>query len=282
MRRSQKQVSYQDAPHFTQPIHSVVACEGSSTAFEVVITGQKPISVNWLKDGVNCTENPNYEIEENDTENRYCLVISEVFDEDAGKFSCVARNAAGHASSTAELVVQGRPMPPSIEPMLVDQKSASGEKVTFEVNITGTPQPIVRWYREGAEIYSNQDFVIGEDGVYNTLTISRTYGEDSGDFTVAAVNVAGRATSTCHLEVEGSEVADTDGKGRLERGPAPATMPKPELEQEMMMSYHKKVTSKTSKKTVVEHTTTTIPSHPSQTNPPTRGSCILLSAAAAL
>ena len=106
MRRSQKQVSYQDAPHFTQPIHSVVACEGSSTAFEVVITGQKPISVNWLKDGVNCAENPNYEIEENDIENRYCLVISEVFDEDAGKFSCVARNAAGHASSTAELVVQ--------------------------------------------------------------------------------------------------------------------------------------------------------------------------------
>ena len=61
MRRSQKpSVSYQDAPHFTQPVHSVVACEGSSTAFEVVINGQKPLSVQWLKDGVDCTENPNY------------------------------------------------------------------------------------------------------------------------------------------------------------------------------------------------------------------------------
>lgn len=34
------------------------------------------------------------------------LIINEVFPEDAGTFTCVAKNAAGFASSTTELVVE--------------------------------------------------------------------------------------------------------------------------------------------------------------------------------
>jgi hypothetical protein len=34
------------------------------------------------------------------------LVIREVFPEDAGKFTCVAKNSAGFASSTTELIVE--------------------------------------------------------------------------------------------------------------------------------------------------------------------------------
>jgi titin len=249
MRRVPKAAAYEDAPHFTQPVHSVVATEGSCAAFEVVLTGQKPMNVQWLKDGAECQENPNYEITENDHENRYSLVIAEVFDEDSGRFTCVARNSAGHASSAAELVVQARPSPPTCEPMLVDTRVNSGESCTFGVNITGTPKPIIKWYREGAEIFNNQDFQITEDGCKHELTIVRTYGEDSGDYTVAAVNVAGRVTSTCHLEVydvDAVEMSQSKSRSVIQRGPPPGTMPKPDGDlTEVRESFTQIIASKT-------------------------------------
>ena len=39
-------------------------------------------------------------------DNKATLVIKEVFPEDAGTFTCVAKNCVGYASSSAELVVQ--------------------------------------------------------------------------------------------------------------------------------------------------------------------------------
>jgi hypothetical protein len=41
-----------------------------------------------------------------DDDNVATLVIREVFPEDAGRFTCVAKNSAGFASSTTELVVE--------------------------------------------------------------------------------------------------------------------------------------------------------------------------------
>ena len=41
-----------------------------------------------------------------DDDNKATLVIKEVFPEDAGTFTCVAKNCVGYASSSAELVVQ--------------------------------------------------------------------------------------------------------------------------------------------------------------------------------
>ena len=39
-------------------------------------------------------------------DNKATLVIKEVFPEDAGTFTCVAKNCVGYASSSAELIVQ--------------------------------------------------------------------------------------------------------------------------------------------------------------------------------
>lgn len=41
-----------------------------------------------------------------DEDNVATLIIREVFPEDAGKFTCVAKNAAGFASTTTELIVE--------------------------------------------------------------------------------------------------------------------------------------------------------------------------------
>lgn len=41
-----------------------------------------------------------------DEDNVATLIIKEVFPEDAGTFTCVAKNTAGFASSTTELTVE--------------------------------------------------------------------------------------------------------------------------------------------------------------------------------
>jgi hypothetical protein len=112
-----------------------------------------------------------------------------------------------------------------ITPSLENRQVEEGNEVIFDVEVTGTPAPIVKWYREGAEIMENADFVVSNNG--SRLTIVKTYGEDTGNFTVSAVNVAGKATSTCHLAVLETNSLKNVSRAPVSRGPAPSTMPKP-------------------------------------------------------
>ena len=264
-----KKDSYEDAPHFVQPLHSNVLVEGSCAAFEVVIIGEKPIEVQWLKDGQNCAENPNYEVSENDTTNHYTLTIPEVFDEDAGRYTCMAKNSIGHASSTAELVIKPVPIAPVISPNLENRQVEEGNSVEFAVEVTGTPAPIIKWYREGAEIHANADFNISEEAAGKSkLTIVKTYGEDTGNFTVSAVNVAGKATSTCHLAVLESKSLKNVNRAPVSRGPAPSTLPKPANVD--LRQYESSVDSKELTVTKTESSVTALKSFKSVKAPKTK------------
>ena len=61
--------------------------------------------VRWFRGDVDVTSSFNYEIVYA-PDGRTSLRIDEVFDEDAGQFTCLAENELGQASSVAELVVQ--------------------------------------------------------------------------------------------------------------------------------------------------------------------------------
>lgn len=62
--------------------------------------------VRWFRGDVDVTSSFNYEITYT-VDGRTTLHIDEVFDEDAAQFTCMIENEHGHATSTAELVVQG-------------------------------------------------------------------------------------------------------------------------------------------------------------------------------
>lgn len=69
--------------------------------------------------------------------------------------------------------------------------------------MSGIPTPVVKFYREGAEIHSSPDFQILQDGDLYSLIIAEAYPEDSGTYSVNATNNVGRATSTAELTVQG-------------------------------------------------------------------------------
>ena len=67
--------------------------------------------------------------------------------------------------------------PPDFLERLESTSVRQGEAITLTAVVAGNPAPVVRWYREGMEIESMQDFVISVEGQKHTLTIAAPYPE---------------------------------------------------------------------------------------------------------
>lgn len=77
----------------------------------------------------------------------------------------------------------------------------------------GKPKPKGKWYKQGVEIVSSQEFQIEEfeDGT-SVLTIAETFPDDTGEITFEAHNPLGVSTTTAYLSVEGDIFLSTDPK----------------------------------------------------------------------
>ena len=63
-------------------------------------------SIKWYKDGAEIQDRNDYQTSFNN--GLATLTIPEVFEEDAGKYVCMATNEKGTVNSTAELIVKGK------------------------------------------------------------------------------------------------------------------------------------------------------------------------------
>ncbi|KAL7882204.1 hypothetical protein AOLI_G00090530 [Acnodon oligacanthus] len=195
------------APTFTQPLQSVVALEGSAATFEAQVSGNPVPEVSWFRDGQVLTAAALPGAQISFSEGRAVLRIPAVTVAHSGRFSVRATNGAGQATSTAELLVTAETAPPNFIQRLQSMTVRQGSKVRLDVRVTGIPTPVVKFYREGAEIQSSTDFQIVQEGDLYSLLIAEAFPEDSGTYSVSASNSSGRATSTAELLVQGEEEA---------------------------------------------------------------------------
>ncbi|KAJ8416944.1 hypothetical protein AAFF_G00328220 [Aldrovandia affinis] len=138
------------------------------------------------------------------------LTIPAVTAAHSGRFSVRATNGAGQATSTAELLVTAETAPPNFIQRLQSMTVRQGSQVRLDIRVTGIPTPVVKFYREGAEIQSSADFQIVQEGDLYSLLIAEAFPEDSGTYSVNATNSSGRATSTAELLVQANfKVPDT-------------------------------------------------------------------------
>lgn len=89
-------------------------------------------------------------------DNTATLVIKEVFPEDAGMFTCVAKNEFGYSSCSAELVVEGPISDHGSESMMASRRSLSRESSVCDY-LEGIPptfadKPKVKTVEEGAQL----------------------------------------------------------------------------------------------------------------------------------
>ncbi|KAF6306834.1 palladin, cytoskeletal associated protein [Rhinolophus ferrumequinum] len=98
-------------PVFTKELQNIAASEGQVVVLECRVRGAPPLQVKWFRQGSEIQDSPDFRILQKkprstaEPEEICTLVIAETFPEDAGIFTCSARNDYGSVTSTAQLVV---------------------------------------------------------------------------------------------------------------------------------------------------------------------------------
>uniref|UniRef100_A0A0N4ZQ49 Titin n=1 Tax=Parastrongyloides trichosuri TaxID=131310 RepID=A0A0N4ZQ49_PARTI len=97
---------------------------------------------------------------------------------------------------------------PTILTPLNDIEANEGSKVDISASISGSPQPIVKWKKNGKEINESKDIKMSMDKNVATLTITEVFITDSAVYTLAIENSLGNDESSATLLVK----TNRDGK----------------------------------------------------------------------
>ena len=92
------------APKIIEKVRSMAASDGSQVEFVCKVEGSPRPQITWFRQTAIIKPSQDFQIFYYD-DNKATLVIKEVFPEDAGTFTCVAKNCVGYASSSAEVTI---------------------------------------------------------------------------------------------------------------------------------------------------------------------------------
>lgn len=156
----------------------------------VEVEGFPKPSVHWFLGDVEITEKRTEytRVEEGDN---YKLIIKEVKTELKGNYTCKVQNEYGESSSSSNLTVNTRP---KLLKKLEDQRLKEGETLTLKLEVSGTPDPEVKWYKDGEEVTADARIKITRDSQRKEsydLTVTLLKGSDGGLYEVRAENQLG-------------------------------------------------------------------------------------------
>jgi hemicentin len=178
------------------------AVQGQTVVIPCKVSGHPKPEITFLKDKKDVTtldDKARYRIEHDDKTGEVRLIISDVKEEDQGKYTIRAKNPAQTVEEQTTLNVSA---PLAFVDKLKDTDVISGQNLTLTCRLQGIPKPTVKWYQNDVEIKSTtkQKIETKPDGT-QTLTINRVDLTDGGEFKVVATNPQGTVTSTCHVDV---------------------------------------------------------------------------------
>ncbi|XP_014664077.1 PREDICTED: palladin-like [Priapulus caudatus] len=204
------------APSFVRPLKNVQGKQGHRVVLECQVTGHPTPEITWARESITIKSSPDFQITYN---NGVCtLTIPNIFPEDTGRYTCTATNASGSKTTSAFLSVQRVDETPSvartasvfgpqamIPPSFIKQlgtiKLVEGNSAFFECIVRGQPDPEIIWSRRGVPIMTGYRYKIDNDYKTGTctLTVSKVFYDDEGEYTCTGVNPAGEASTTGYL-----------------------------------------------------------------------------------
>lgn len=182
-------------PRFKTKLCDISANEGElNIDFKVEIEGFPKPSIHWFLGDVEITEKSTEYIRVEEG-NNYNLIIKEIKTELKGQYTCKVQNEYGENSSSFNLTVNTQP---KLLKKLADQRLNEGDtlKLTFEVS--ATPDPEIKWYKDGEEMTTDARIKITRDSQRKEsydLTVTLLKGSDGGLYEVRAENELGYVTS---------------------------------------------------------------------------------------
>ncbi|XP_072808790.1 palladin isoform X2 [Vicugna pacos] len=94
------------APRFTQKLRSQEVAEGSRVYLECRVAGHPPPRVRWFCEGRELHDSPDIQIRCAGGD-LHTLVIAEAFEDDTGRYTCLATNPSGSDTTSAEVFIEG-------------------------------------------------------------------------------------------------------------------------------------------------------------------------------
>ncbi|KAM6963087.1 obscurin [Aplochiton taeniatus] len=172
---------------FKRELQGVIATEGDAAVFCCELS--KPgAPVDWRRGRTTLKPGEKYEMRLEGRMNK--LIVNELEESDAGKYTCKTTDSQSHA----ELTVRG--LAPSFKQPLINQEVQEGRNVTLHCELT-KPAPCVEWRRGEEVLQAGDKFQMRKKDLLVELKIVDADLEDQGEYTC----VCGDQTTTASVIV---------------------------------------------------------------------------------
>ena len=124
------------------------------------------------------------------------------------EFRVFAENEAGLSPSSpvskqVKVAPKERSMAPTIVEPLRDSVAKPGQNLVMQCKVSGSPKPLIKWYRAGSEITAGSKYDIREGrGNYFSLTIMNCCADDETEYSVRACNSSGAVNMSAKVTVQ--------------------------------------------------------------------------------
>ncbi|XP_036238676.1 palladin isoform X7 [Molothrus ater] len=126
-------------PLFTQKLRSQEVAEGNKVLLECRVAGNPVPDVRWFCEGKELQNSPDIQIH-SESGGLHSLIIVEAFEDDTGRYTCLASNSFGSDSTSAEIFIEGASSTDSeTESLIFQLKSGAmpqAQKKTTSVSLT--------------------------------------------------------------------------------------------------------------------------------------------------
>ncbi|KAK7082946.1 hypothetical protein SK128_021397 [Halocaridina rubra] len=229
-----------EAPKVTQlqPIH---VQDGQEAQFVCKIQGTPRPNVTWFRQTAIIKPSDEFQVFYSD-DNTATLVIKEVFPEDAGMFTCVAKNETGYSFTSAELVVEGpvsdhgssvgasrrslsresslcdimEGIPPTFANKSTVKTVEEGAQLEMDVRLVAIPEPEIIWKKDGQVLKESQRVrIVRQKDVHayrSIFIVKNAKKEDEGKYEIWVKNREGEAKNYITLRVTAPQAPSFDEK----------------------------------------------------------------------
>ncbi|XP_034430179.1 myosin light chain kinase, smooth muscle-like [Hippoglossus hippoglossus] len=224
----------QEPPAFVLPPRNVRVPLGGHARLEGKVYGHPEPQVTWYREGRAVIGGERCVLVRGGR-GTFSLVVGGVREDDLGRYTCMATNHAGSRQVTVEILLEedsGKKIifPSSMKPgwrtniQMLENRSSIwaesppkfiskpsrvyaklGQSGRFSAKVTGRPQPLVTWYKEGAGLPFCRRVSIYERSGLHFLEIKDVCAEDAGTYTCSVSNGAGTATVSAELHIQGAD-----------------------------------------------------------------------------
>lgn len=192
-------------PEFEEKLKAVEVTEGKEATFTVKLNPNSSPTVSWCKDNDDIGGSGRHMLTSIVEDGVYTLVIRNCNVNDAGRYTCIAKNDAGETTCSGRLEVKQSIALPVFESGDQDEtiNIEEGGKLQLLVNVKNKPYPKVKWYKDGRLLLTGARLYIRGTGGEYSLEVPRVTAKDAGLYKCVTTSPGGAISKVFIVTIEG-------------------------------------------------------------------------------